>query len=445
MESLLKDTKSTLKLATPIIFGQIAYILMGFVDTVMVARLGVAELGSVAFSSNIVSVGIICSLGMSSAIAALVSEAEGAGKKHLVGRYLRHGVLLLQTYGLLLLGLFSFLILNIHWFNQTPEITKLAPLYLKWVIYSFPAIALFHCFKQFYEATHRSVVPMVAVYSANILNVVLNYALIFGNFGAPEMGIEGAAIASLASRYFMATSIIIYTYTRKNFAEYGLSFANFKLELPYLKKTFQIGIPSSLQYLFEVGAFAFCGVLAGTLGNTEISSHQIALNLAAFTYMGALGWSFASSVKIGNAFGSEKYTRIKSYGWNSIVAITIYMSITALFFVLFRNQLPKLYIDDMAVLKLSAGVLIFAAIFQLADGIQATCLGLLRGIQDVKVPTIITLIVYWVLTIPGAYYAAHKTQWGLYGIWFCLTAGLFLSAFALMLRFKFKSDQLLKK
>ena len=280
---------------------------------------------------------------------------------------------------------------------------------------------------------------MVISILANIINAFANWVLIFGELGFPKLGLAGAAWATLASRTFMAIVIMFYVMRNDKFKQYDVTFHFRGLNIPVIKKILGLGLPSGFQYFFEVGAFSFAVIMIGWIGTNELAAHQIAINLASISFMGVLGISQAASIRVGNAMGEQSVSKIRKAGFTAIVLGAAIMSLAGLTFVLLNKFLPSLYIDDEAVISIASRLIIIAAIFQLSDGIQAVGIGVLRGLTDVKGPTIITFIAYWIISLPIAYLLAFNFNLGVDGVWIGLLIGLTVSAFLLTLRFNYKS------
>jgi multidrug resistance protein, MATE family len=439
----LSDFKSTGLLALPIILGQLGHVLIGFTDTVMVGKLGVTALASIAFGNNVYSILLVVSLGLAAALAPMVAAKCGAKEDLQAGVIFRQAFVLFTLFGLLLSLAFYFFLPYLSVFNQEPDVTRGAYDYLFIMSFTFPFLLAYNSYKQFLEGLENSVPPMIALFTAIIANVILNWVLIFGHWGFPRLEVQGAAVASLVSRIVALLILIFWTHLNNKYAKYQLSLAKFKIHFSVWKKILRLGVPSAAQYFFEVGAFSFAGIMIGWIGKEQLAAHQITLNLATFSFMVALGWGFGSSIKIGNALGKNDYIRLKLIGQNSLISILIFMMFSGVTFISFRNQFPLLYISNSEVIKFAAQFLTVAAAFQLFDGTQATALGLLRGIQDTLIPTFITFSAYWLTAIPIGYYLTFKANFGAVGVWYGLMVGLALSSVLLSLRFKNLSNKLI--
>lgn len=436
LTSFKEDFRSTMKLAWPMIVSQLSFIIMGAVDNIMIAKLGVDELATAAFCNNIFSVLIVTQMGMASTVSPLIANAIGSGDKERVGKLYRHALILLFLLSIVLSFIMYYVGVNVHWFKQETVVNENLWSYYPWLISTLPLIAIHQAHKQFYDGIEESTTPMKYLYLSIPINIFFNWIFIYGNWGAPALGLHGAGLATVMARVFVLVMMVTRTHRKKIYDEvYKMSFRKFRLEASIWKKILLLGIPSSFQYLFEVGAFSASGISAGQLGKVEIASHQIALNLASFPFMVALGWSFATSIKVGNALGEGDIQKCRRLGFNSVIAVVLYMTCTATILVLGRDLLPLIYLDDPEILNLISGVMIIAAAFQFSDGIQAVVLGMLRGLQDMRIPTLITFVAYWLFAIPFGRYLAFNTELKLYGIWIGLALGLYISAGFLLYRF----------
>ena len=295
---------------------------------------------------------------------------------------------------------------------------------------------LFQTFKQFFEGLGHTKPAMYISIFSNVINIILNAILIFGLFGFPRLEIVGAAYATLISRVLMFLFIIIYCLKSRRFKSIILTM-NISLNYQSLKSIFGIGFTSGLQYIFEVGAFTVATVIIGSIGAVQLASHQIALNLASISYMIASGIGSASMISLGHFYGIGDKREIRKSGHSNFILVLILMIISAFIFIVFRNILPTFYVDDIEVITLASSLLIIAGLFQLSDGIQAVGLGILRGIRDTKIPTLVTFISYWVIAIPLSYILGIIMGYGLFGVWIGLSVGLTIAAVFHVIRFNY--------
>ncbi len=446
-----REFKYNLKLAAPVMLGMLGHTFVGLIDNIMVGQLGTAELAAVSLGNSFMFVAMSLGIGFSTAITPLIAEADGENNFVKGKSVCKHGIFLCTALGIILfLGILLAKPL-MYSMKQPVEVVRLAIPYLNVVAVSLIPLVIFQAFKQFSDGLSMTRYPMYATLIANIVNVALNYLLIFGKFGFPQMGIVGAAIGTLASRLAMIVFLWIFLKNKEKSKNYISNIKLFVLESKELKKILTLGFPSALQMFFEVGIFTAAIWLSGILGKNPQAANQIALNLSAMTFMIAMGLSVAAMVRVGNQKGLQQFSELRRIAF-SIFLLTFFIEIIfALFFIIFNNMLPKIYLDstdlehladNTEVISIAAKLLIIAALFQISDGIQVVVLGALRGLQDVKIPTIITFIAYWIIGFPISYYLGLYTSYKSTGIWIGLLAGLTASAILLGVRFVYLSKSL---
>jgi len=283
---------------------------------------------------------------------------------------------------------------------------------------------------------------MYIIVESNLINIVLNYFMIFGNFGFPQLGLQGAGIATLISRGLMALFMIIMFKKHSKINQYVTHFWKSKISKPTIKELLSIGIPSGLQFSFEVSAFTVAAIMIGWIGSASLAAHQIAISLATISYMMATGLSTAATIRVGNQLGKKDYKTLKEAVFSIFFMVVVFELIWTIIFVLGKDFLPTLYINDIEVLSIASKLMILAAIFQLSDGLQVVGLGALRGLHDTKTPTLYTLIAYWVVGLPFGYFLTFKLNFGAEGIWVGLIIGLTITALGLFFRFNNLSKKL---
>ena len=429
-DHLLKN----LSLSFPIMISQLGHITVGVFDSLMIGKVSVAQLAAVSLATSIFSFILLFCIGLSYGITPLISSSD-RGKKY-VSSILYNGMLVNVISSILLV---SFVILTKHllsYLGQDEEVLFHTYLYLDIICISLIPLILFQTFKQFIEGLGFTKPSMYISVISNVINVVLNAVLIFGLFGFPRLEIIGAAYATLISRVIMFLLILIYCLNDRRFSKYILK-TKFLVNLNHIKDIFRIGFASGLQYIFEVGAFSVATVMTGSIGAIHLAAHQIALNLASISYMIASGIGSASMISLSYYDGKRNFEDMRRSGFASFLLVFILMIVSALVFIIFRNYLPVLYLDDSSVINIASTLLIIAGLFQISDGIQAVGLGILRGIRDIKKPTIITFISYWIISIPLSYFLGIEYGYGVYGIWIGLSVGLTLAAIFHVTRFNY--------
>lgn len=442
MIHLNKHIISTLQLAYPVIIGQLGIIMMGVVDSLMVGKLGAAPLAAASLGNGMAFIIMIIGIGVSYAVTPLVAIAVGAAKMEDCGVYFRQSLLVNSVFSIILAILIYFAADLIQYLDQPEEVQIHATSYMKILGLSAVPLLLFQSYKQFIEGLSVMRPAMIITLIANLVNAFANWLLIFGNWGFPALELDGAGWATFASRLFMALALMGFVMNNKFFKKYDVSFHYRSINLPVIKKILSLGLPSGFQYFFEVGAFAFAVVMVGWLGTAQLAAHQIALNLASISFMAVLGISVAGSIRVGNAVGMKDIAETRRAGFTASFLGASIMFFAGVIFILFRNFLPTLYVNDEVVISYASSLLVIAALFQLSDGTQAVGIGILRGLTDVKIPTAITFIAYWIVGLPVGYILGFTLELGVQGVWIGLLLGLTTSAVLLTLRFNSRSKRI---
>ncbi|WP_435622975.1 MATE family efflux transporter [Flagellimonas sp.] len=447
-----KEFQYNLRLAYPVILGMLGHTFVAFADNIMVGQLGTAELAAVSLGNSFVFIAMSLGIGFSTAITPLVAEADGAKNSAGGKSALKHGLVLCTFLGISLFAIILLCKPLLHHMKQPPEVVELAIPYLDLVAFSLVPLIMFQAFKQFSEGLSQTKYPMYATILANVINVMINYLLIFGSFGFPKLGIVGAAIGTLVSRFIMVGYIYFLLRRKDKYQPYVTNFNFRNIERAVINKIIGLGFPSALQMFFEVAIFTAAIWLSGVLGKNAQAANQIALNLSSMTFMVGMGLGVAAMVRVGNQKGLQNFKDLKRIG-ESIFVLTLLLEIVfATLFLLGRDWLPTLYLDvdeainladNTEVIAIAAKLLLIAAFFQISDGIQVVVLGALRGIQDVKIPTLITFIAYWLIGFPVSYYFGLFTEYKSSGIWMGLLLGLTASAVMLYIRFNYLTNKLI--
>lgn len=437
------EIKKTLIIAYPVIIGQLGFIMMGVVDSVMVGSIGPVPLAGATLGNSLFILLFIIGLGISVAVTPLVAIAVGGKQYEECGVLFRQSLIVNMAAGVVLAIIIIISSALLAYIGQPPEVVAQAQSYSRILGLSVIPSMLFAAYKQFIEGFSVMKPAMIVVLLANLINVLFNWILIFGKFGFPALGLDGAGWATFASRTFMAFAIMVYIMRSPRFKQYDVTFHFKSFNRKIINKILALGLPGGVQYFFEVGAFSFAVIMVGWLGTNQLAAHQIAINLASISFMCALGVSAAGSIRVGNAVGRKSITETRRAGFTAIFISASIMSCFGIAFISLRNILPGLYIDNPAVISFTSSVLIIAALFQISDGVQAVGIGILRGLMDVKAPTLITFTAYWVLALPIGYLLGFVFGYGIMGVWIGLFLGLTSSALMLSLRFSRKSKYII--
>lgn len=431
-----EEIKKTFLLALPIVIAQLGVVLMGVTDNIIVGRyIGKIGLGSSGIANSmsflIASIGI----GGLSVIAPLISKAKAERNVYEINRLFRAGIKVSLWFGLIL-GIVGFVcIYYFEIFQQSPEINAQAPAFMAIIVVSNVFMFVFAAAKQLSDGLSRTYVAMMITVLGLIFNLVFNIILINGYLGFPKMGLIGAAASTLVTRILMMLALLAYLFNTKTFKKYLHVKYNSLQTNDLVKMIFKIGVPSGLQFFFEIAAFSLAVIMMGWLGENQLAAHQIAINVASTTYMMASGLGIAGGIRVGEGRGLKDVRKIRFSGNVALLLVTIFMIAMMLVILVFNRFLVELYIADNEVIMIAMRLMIVAAIFQLSDGVQVVSLGILRGISDVNIPTWITMFAYWVISLPLGYWLAFKLEMDAIGIWLGLLAGLTASAVLLTVRF----------
>lgn len=422
----------------------LGHTVVGIVDNIMVGKLGPTELAAVSLGNSFILVAMSIGIGFSTAITPLAAQADGRKNIEEGRSVFHHGLYLCTILGVILFGLIFFSKPLIGFMGQPDNVVELAKPYLDIVAFSLIPLIIFQGYKQFADGMSETKYSMWATILGNVVNVVLNYLFIYGIWIFPELGIVGAGIGTIVSRFVMLGYMHYVMRKKEKFHPFFEKFSLKNIKKEMNMKIIHIGAPSSMQMFFEVGLFTGAIWLSGLLGIVNQAANQIALSLASFTFMFAMGLSVAASIRVGNQKGLGDYKQLRLVAFSMFLLVIAIETFFALIFVLFHTQLPALFIDmnnaqdlvvNTEVVSIAAQLLLVAAVFQISDGIQVVFLGALRGLQDVKVPMYVTFVAYWVVGFPISIYLGLYTDLKAVGIWIGLLAGLSFAALFLYIRF----------
>lgn len=430
----------------------LGHTMVSFVDNIMVGQLGTAELAAVSLGNSFMFIAMSLGIGFSTAITPLIAEADGENNFENGKSIFKHGLFLCSVLGIVLFLLVFAAKPLLRVMNQPPEVVELAIPYLNLVAASLIPLVIFQAFKQFSDGMSMTKGPMYATLLGNVINVVLNYMFIFGKFGMPQLGVVGAAIGTLVSRVIMVVYLWYLLSQHQKTRAYVLHIKIFVLSKKMIKKLYDLGFPSAMQMFFEVAIFTAAIWLSGILGKNPQAANQIALNLSSMTFMVAIGLGVTAMIRLGNQKGMKRYRELRRIAFSIFMLSLIFAVVFAILFFIFNTSLPKVYLDyddpakfadNFEVWSIASKLMLIAAIFQISDTLQVVALGALRGMQDVKIPTYITFIAYWLIGFPVSYYLGLYTDYKSAGIWIGLLAGLTSSGIMLFIRFNYLSKKLI--
>jgi multidrug resistance protein, MATE family len=429
-----QELRALLTLATPIVIIQVGVMFMGVTDTLIVGHLSAQALAAVAIGNLYFFGFAILAQGVLHVLDPLVAQAVGAQDHASVTRALQRGMVLACVLAvpisLCLLPVEPLLTLA----GQPNDVVPLARDYVWWMIPGTIPFFWFVVLRQTLQAMHytRSIVYCIVI--ANLINAGLNYVLIFGHAGFPQLGVVGSALATTISRWAMALLLIGFSWSRLR--DYLRPFQREALAAGPVLRMLALGLPIGSQMLLEFGAFAAIALLMGRLGTVQVAGHQIAINLASLTFMVPLGIGSAAAVLVGNAVGRRDLEGARRSARTALICSTAFMSMTALVFLLVPGVLARLYTGDVVVLAVAVSLIPIAGVFQVFDGLQAVGAGVLRGLGDTRAPMIINILGFWLFGMPVSIYLGFNAGLGPRGLWWGFVAGL--GAVALLLLFRIR-------
>jgi multidrug resistance protein, MATE family len=431
-----------LKLAIPLVLTQAGQMTVQLIDNAMVGHYGTAELAAASFANNIYIVIMLFGLGIFLGVTPLVGCARGANDDPQVAGIMKSGFALSG----LMIPVITLISWSLIWImphlGQTEEVVRLAIPYYRTLVIAIIPFLLFTLLKQIGEGLGNTLVAMAATIVANLINVVFNYIMIFGKFGFPEMGLLGAGYATLISRIAMPLLLYAGFMYLKPIRHHFSLMRTVQATLQGVGRIFRIGLPIAGQLILEVSAFAFSAVMMGWMGDVPLASHQVAMGLASFTFMIANGVAMATTIRVSFQLGTRDFESMEGLSYSAVQLVVTYMGLCGLGFLLFRHQLPYIFTADMRVIDQAASLLIVAALFQLFDGLQIVCLGILRGFADVKAPMFIAGFSYTIIGLSVSYLCAFTLKMGPEGIWCGFLAGLVAAGILLAFRIRKKICEL---
>jgi MATE family multidrug resistance protein len=422
------ELRGTLQLATPIIVGHLGQNLMGVTDSVMIGHVGTIPLAASAFAGALFGMMFVISIGVLSSVSVRTAMAFGAGRTHECGEIVRHGLALASALSLFFVACVAVFMDELHRFGQPADVLVAARPYMWIITWSLLPTLAYQVLRQFYEAVSRPWLPMVIVLAGVALNVFLNWILIYGNLGAPAMGLVGAGWATLITRLAIVGALFAHIVSAPAMRDFLPARWRASLSAANLLDLLKLGVPVGGQLMFEAGIFTAAAILMGWLGAVTLAAHQIAIACISTIFMVPLGVGLATSVRVSQCIGAGAPARLRPIAFGSIGAAAAFMIFIALVLVAAGRLISSGFVHDQEVISTAANLLAVAAMFQLFDGTQVVASGALRGLTDVKVPAFITFIGYWVIGLPCAWLLGFPAGLGGVGVWLGLLAGLAVCA-----------------
>lgn len=418
-----RDVRTMLRIAIPLALAELGWMAMGVIDTIMVGRLpdSAAAIGSVSIGSSLFYGLAIFGLGLMSGLDSLVSQAFGAKNEYEARHWLASALFLAVFATPVLMACIMACVPLLTLIGVDAAVRERGVAFLNVLVWSVPPLMLYTIFRRYLQGFHYVRPVTFALVSANLINLLGNWVLIFGHWGAPAMGVRGSALSTVLARIYLALVLFVAVLMRDRNALSG-----FRDLRSGALRLLRIGFPAALTIGFEVGVFSAVTALAGTLGAVSLAAHTIALSAASLTYMVPLGIASAAAVSVGRAIGADDHHEAARAGWTAIGIGAAYEIGSALCFVLFPRQIAKIYTHDPAVIEYAVTLLAIAAVFQLFDGLQTIATGALRGMGNTVTPMLWNLVGYWVIGLPLGCWLCFGLKWGAVGLWDGLCLSLIL-------------------
>ena len=436
--------RRNLTLAVPVVLSQAGQIIVQLVDNAMVGRLGALPLAAVSFGGSVFFMLMVIGVGISLGLTPLVGISYSQKDHRRSSAYLQNAILLYGVLSLILFALSQAIIPFMYHMGQPPEVVEMAIPYFNYIAWSLIPLLLFLAFKQFLEGIGNTRVAMMIIICSNVVNIIFNYLLIYGKLGFPEMGAAGAGLSTLISRIITPIWVIVHFRRKVSFNHYFSMFRWSNFQWKRIKSLLSMGIPIAMQMFLEGSAFVLTGIMMGWIGTYQIAGHQITTVISNLAFMIVLGIGAATTIRISHEYGQKNLIALKQAATASYHIGLAWNIFTALAFVLLRNQIPLMFTSDPEVIRVASTLLLFAAMFQISDGLQMISIGILRGLQDVRITSVIAFISYIVINLPVGYLFAFTFGLGAPGLWIGLILGLSTAAFLLIRRFRRQYARLLQ-
>ena len=421
-----------LRMALPLAFAELGWMAMGVVDTIMAGRLGAAAIGAGSLGGNLFYPIAIFGTGLLAGMDTLVAQSFGADDQRDCRCSLVNGVWLAAGLAVPLALVIWALIPLLQAVGTNPRVMVLLGPYLKALLWGILPLLAYAAFRRYLQAVNVVAVITFATVSANIVNFAGNWALMFGHWGAPAMGLEGSGWSTTIARAYMAAVLLAAIVWHERKTGNLLYRMSWKPDVARLLRLLDLGLPAALQILIEGGLFGVIAVLAARLDEVSLAAHGIAINVVSTTYMVPLGISSAAAVRVGQAVGRKDRPGAATSGWTALLLGTLFMGAAGLTLWMAPRWILRVFTADVAVIATGAALLRIAALFELFDGFQTVATGALRGLGDTRSPMLAHLAGYWVIGLPISSVLCFRLSWGVAGIWVGLTAALILIGVALV-------------
>lgn len=434
------ELRATFALAWPLVIAQLAQTALTVTDVIMMGWLGPESLAAGSLASSFLMPILLFGIGLVGAVAPLTSQARGARDIKAVRRIVRQGFWASLVLSAVLIPIVLQLRNIFGWLGQDPTLAVRGEEYVQVAVMMFPAALGIIVLRSLLSSFDSTRVILVVTVGGVLVNALLNYGLIFGNFGLPRLELRGAALATVLTNCVMFGALLAFVLRHRKLKRFHILMRFWKPDWVRFRQIFRIGTPIGLTVLAEVGLFTAAALLMGRISTDAVAAHAVALQFASTAFMVPLGLGIAATVRVGFAYGRRDRDGIHKAGWTAFVLGTGFMALSCLIFLVFAPSLVGIFLDPRVpengpALTLAAGFLAVAGVFQLVDGAQVVAAHALRGLNDTTVPMIVAFVGYWLVGLPVAWGLGFGLGWGGQGVWLGLAAGLAFVAAVLVTRF----------
>lgn len=436
------EIAATLKLALPLIAGQVSQMALGLADTFMLGRVGVVELATCALAHSVLHLPFMLGIGLMTAVSVRVSQARGSGNPRLAGTAVRHGMIIGLVFGIFLSCMVPMVLPLFRFLGQDPMVVERLPTFFLLITLSLIPGLMSIALKNHSDGLNRPWLPFWVLLGGVVLNILLNWIFIFGKMGSPELGLEGAGLATLLARVVSLGVLFALIIRPSSALAEWLPNRWLKMpRIPAIRDLLKIGAPTSLHLVSESGAFAAATLMVGAFGAVSLAAHQVAITCVATVFMIPLGLGLALTIRVGDAWGARQFNRLRLIVFSGWVVVAVVAIFSAAGFIFFKEDLAHAFLMDPETIALTQSLFLVAAFFQLADAFQVTSACALRGMNDVKIPALLALAIFWLIALPIGALLAFKADLGAIGAWIGITTGLTLAGLMLSLRLWKRTSQ----
>ena len=435
--------RRNINLAVPVMITQAGQMVVQMADNIMVGHLGTAPFAGVSFANSIFVIGMAFCICFTQGLIPHAGQSYGRGEWKEVTRYFQNALILNLLLGFAVVAVMSLLLPFMDYMGQDPDILVYAKSYYRIMVLSMIPFILFFTIRNFSEGIGITKYAMYITLAANVLNIVLNWILIYGKFGVPQMGVAGAALSTLIARIVMLVSFSILIFSLNDYKRFTSLMEKKFLQIKKLKELFGTSMPIGAQGFIEVTAFSLSGIMVGWFGKTALAAHQVAMIMSTFTFLVAQGIGAAATIRVSHQLGEKDYPATRKAGFAAMHLAVAFMGMAGILYAILQNKIPLLFSTDPQVISLASTLLIMCAMYQVFDALQLSGLASLRALMDVKIPLLFSTLSYYFICLPSGYLLGHILNLGPVGVWIGLMIGLALASALFLYRFNKITNRLI--